>query len=149
MKDKIVFSQGFEIQGGDFVRGGEASCQIVEALRELAFPPEVVRRAGIAAYEAEMNMVLYAERGTLAMTVTPDAIMIFADDQGQGIPDVELAMQNGYSTATPEIREMGFGAGMGLSNIKKNSDKMHITSTVSKGTKVHIVIEASSAKSNS
>lgn len=149
MKDKIVFSQGFEIQGGDFVRGGEASCQIVEALRELAFPPEVVRRAGIASYEAEMNMVLYAERGTLAMTVTPDAIMIFADDQGQGIPDVELAMQNGYSTATQEIREMGFGAGMGLSNIKKNSDKMQITSTVGEGTKVHIVIEANGARSNS
>ncbi len=149
MKDKIVFSQGFEIQGGDFVRAGEASCQIVEALRELAFRPEVVRRAGIAAYEAEMNMVLYAERGTLAMTVTPDAIMIFADDQGQGIPDIELAMQDGYSTATQEIREMGFGAGMGLSNIKKNSDEMHITSTVGEGTKVHIVIEANGARSNS
>ncbi|MBN2209486.1 MAG: ATP-binding protein [Candidatus Coatesbacteria bacterium] len=142
MTSETVFSQGFDVEGGDFVRGGEASCRILEILKELAFPPSIVRRAGIAAYEAEMNIVMYADHGELDLTVTPDRIVIVAQDRGQGIPDIELAMQEGYSTATDEMREMGFGAGMGLPNIKRNSDDMEISSTVGEGTRVQIVIKA-------
>jgi len=142
MTSEVVFSQGFEVEGGDFVRGGESSCRILEILKELAFAPAIVRRAGIAAYEAEMNIVMYAERGKLDLTVTPDRIVIVVEDRGQGIPNIELAMQEGYSTATDEIREMGFGAGMGLPNIKRNSDDMEISSTVGEGTRVQIVIKA-------
>ena len=139
---ETVFNQGFEVEGGVFVRGGEASCRILEILKELAFPPSIVRRAGIAAYEAEMNIVMYADDGGLELTVTPDRIVIVVADRGQGIPDIELAMRDGYSTATDEIREMGFGAGMGLPNIKKNSDEMKISSTLGEGTRVEIVIKA-------
>jgi len=142
MNNEVVFSQELDVQGGDFVRGGESSCRILEILKELAFPPAIVRRAGIAAYEAEMNIVMYAEHGKLKLTVTPDRIMIVAEDQGPGIKDIDLAMQEGYSTATDEIREMGFGAGMGLPNIRKNSDDMEISSTIGEGTRVEIVIRA-------
>ncbi len=142
MNDEVVFSQEFEVEGGDYVTGGESSCRILEILKELAFPPAIVRRAGIAAYEAEMNIVMYAEQGQINLTVTPDRIVIVAEDRGPGIEDIDLAMQEGYSTATDEIREMGFGAGMGLPNIKKNSDDMELSSTVGEGTRVQIVIRA-------
>ncbi|MBN1592141.1 MAG: ATP-binding protein [Candidatus Coatesbacteria bacterium] len=140
MNDNVVFSQKLDVEGGDFIRGGESSCRILEILKELAFPPAIVRRAGIAAYEAEMNIVMYADRGTMDLKVTPDRITIIIQDEGPGIEDIELAMQEGYSTATDKIREMGFGAGMGLPNIKKNSDEMEITSTVGRGTRISIVI---------
>jgi len=142
MNDNVVFSQELDVEGGDFIRGGESSCRILEILKELAFPPAIVRRAGIASYEAEMNIVMYADRGTLNLTVTPNRIVIVIEDRGPGIADTALAMQEGYSTATDKIREMGFGAGMGLPNIKKNSDNMEISSTVGKGTRIQIVIMA-------
>jgi anti-sigma regulatory factor (Ser/Thr protein kinase) len=134
------FSQWFEIQGGDFFEAGRASTQIKTILSELGISPGIVRRVAIAAYEAEMNVVMYAEKGTLNLEVTPGAIRITVKDQGCGIPDIELAMREGYSTATPEMREMGFGAGMGLPNIKKNSDLMKIESTVGVGTHLEITV---------
>ena len=98
----------------------------------------VVRRVAIAAYEAEMNVVMYAASGRMTLVVTPEVIAIDVDDEGPGIEDVSLAMQEGFSTATPEIREMGFGAGMGLPNIKKNSDEFEIQSEVGRGTRLRV-----------
>lgn len=132
--------QSFAIQGGDFHHAGHVSTQIKEILKELGIEPNLVRRAAIAAYEAEMNVVMYARHGTFVLEVTPAEVRFQVEDEGQGIPDIELAMQEGYSTATPEMREMGFGAGMGLPNIKKNADRFQITSEVGKGTLLRITI---------
>ena len=137
----VVFRHSFPVEGGDFIRGGEASCQILQILKELGLKPSLVRRAGIAAYEAEMNIVMYAVRGELRLVVTPNCIEIVAADAGPGIPDLNLAMKEGYSTATEQMREMGFGAGMGLPNIKRNSDSMQLTSEVNEGTKVRVRIK--------
>jgi anti-sigma regulatory factor (Ser/Thr protein kinase) len=100
----------------------------------------VIRRVAIAAYEAEMNVVMYAERATMTFSVTPEAVRIVVEDSGPGIPDVALAMQEGWSTATREMREMGFGAGMGLPNIKRNADTFAINSEPGKGTRLDITI---------
>jgi len=140
MNGEIVFRQEFEIQGGDFSRGGEVSCEVKNLLREIGLPAANVRRAAIASYEAEMNVIMYAEQGRLDLSVTPLEIRIVVEDAGPGIADIELAMNEGYSTATPEMRELGFGAGMGLSNIKKNTDEFQITSEVGKGTRLAMII---------
>ncbi len=140
MPGQPLFTQRFEITGRDFVNAGKASTTVKAILREIGLPPTAVRRAAIAAYEAEMNVVLYAQRGTLELQVTPSEVRIHVQDQGQGIEDIELAMREGYSTATEEIREMGFGAGMGLPNIRKNADVFHISSVVGKGTELDIII---------
>jgi serine/threonine-protein kinase RsbT len=134
------FSESFRIQGKDFLDAGRVSTEIKSLLKELGVGPEVVRRVAIAMYEAEMNVVMYAEEATVIVELTSKAITIIIDDRGPGIEDVELAMQEGYSTATPEMREMGFGAGMGLPNIKKNSDDFKIASVVGHGTKLEITI---------
>ena len=141
MPGDALFRQRFEIHGRDFVNAGEASTTVKAILRELGIHPAVIRRAAIAAYEAEMNVVLYARKGTLDLRVTPDKIGITVEDEGDGIPDIGLAMQEGYSTASDEIREMGFGAGMGLPNIKKNADELNIQSMVGKGTKIEITVQ--------
>ena len=117
---------------------GKASISIKGILREIGINPSLIRRAAIASYEAEMNVVLYATKGTMELRVTPKDIRVMVEDQGPGIPDIELAMREGYSTASDEIREMGFGAGMGLSNIKKNADAFSIHSAVGKGTTLEI-----------
>ena len=134
------FSQSFTIEGRDFFDAGRASTEIKTMLKELGIDAAIVRRVAIATYEAEMNVVMYAEEAILTIEVTPQAIKILVDDRGPGILDVDLAMREGYSTATPEMREMGFGAGMGLPNIKKNSDEFKIASTVGKGTRLEITI---------
>ncbi len=130
--------QSFSILGGDFHHAGHVSTQVKEILKELGIEPGIIRRAAIAAYEAEMNVVMYARKGTFTLQVTPEQVNFAVEDEGPGIPDIELAMQEGYSTATPEMREMGFGAGMGLPNIKKNADRLAITSEVGRGTKLEI-----------
>lgn len=140
MPGEPLFTQRFEIQGRDFVNAGRASSTVKVILREIGIPPAAIRRAAIACYEAEMNVVLYARKGVMELRVRPKDIRITVDDQGQGIPDIELAMQEGYSTASDEIREMGFGAGMGLPNIKKNADQFTIQSVVGKGTTLEIMI---------
>jgi anti-sigma regulatory factor (Ser/Thr protein kinase) len=134
----MVFSQSFTIEGNDFLGAGRASTEIKAILKQLGIDAATIRRVAIATYEAEMNVVMYAKRATLTFRVTPQMITIMVDDQGPGISDIGLAMREGYSTATAEMREMGFGAGMGLPNIKKNSDNFVITSVVGQGTKLTI-----------
>jgi serine/threonine-protein kinase RsbT len=140
MNDEILFSQDFSILGGDFSNAGSVSTQIKSILKDIGFEPTIIRRAAIACYEAEMNVVMYATRAVVRLSATPDKIRIQFEDEGRGIPDIELAMQEGYSTATSQMREMGFGAGMGLPNIKRNSDVFDITSELGKGTRLEITI---------
>jgi serine/threonine-protein kinase RsbT len=142
MTAKAAFRQGFPLRGGDFGRAGRASCEVKELLKEIGLDPATVRRTAIASYEAEMNVIMYARRGRLELAVTPGRVRIVVEDAGPGIPDIPLAMTEGYSTATPEMQELGFGAGMGLPNIKKNTDRMKITSKVGKGTKLELTILA-------
>jgi serine/threonine-protein kinase RsbT len=140
MNDEVLYSQEFSILGRDFSNAGTVSTEIKSILKEIGFDPTVIRRAAIASYEAEMNVVMYANRAVVRLSATPATIMIEFQDEGQGIVDIEMAMQEGFSTATPEMREMGFGAGMGLPNIKKNADDLKIASEVGKGTKLGILI---------
>ncbi|MGM0466194.1 MAG: ATP-binding protein [Acidobacteriota bacterium] len=134
-----VLSRKFEIQGKDFSRAGSISSKIKEILQETGISNSIIRRAAIATYEAELNVVMYADKGILYFSLDPDSIRLKIDDKGKGIKDISLAMKEGYSTATEEYREMGFGAGMGLPNIKKNADKFTITSRVGKGTTLEIL----------
>ena len=134
------FSQSVLIEGRDFRNAGKASTEIKHILKQLGVDAAIIRRVAIAAYEAEMNVVMYARKAQMRLQVTPQMIQIAVVDEGPGIPDVERAMVEGYSTATIEMREMGFGAGMGLSNIKKNSDQFVIKSEVGKGTQLEITI---------
>ncbi len=138
-KNQHVFT--FDVEGGNFNAAGTVSTRIKSLLKQLQMPDDVVRRSAIVSYEAEINIVSYAKKGVIRITVSPDQVMIEADDTGQGIPDINLAMQQGYSTANHLIREMGFGAGMGLFNIKSYSDKFDITSEVDKGTFLRIIIK--------
>lgn len=138
-KNQHVFT--FDVEGGNFNAAGTVSTRIKSILKQLQMPDDMVRRSAIVAYEAEINIVSYAKKGVIRLTASPDQVMIEADDTGQGIPDINLAMQQGYSTANQMIREMGFGAGMGLFNIKSYSDKFDITSEVDKGTFLRIIIK--------
>jgi anti-sigma regulatory factor (Ser/Thr protein kinase) len=142
MDDESLLDLEFEIIGGDFNQAGRVSTKLKSILKEVGFNPQVVRRVAISTYEAEMNVVMYARRGVLRFRASPQRISIVIEDEGQGIEDIELAMKEGYSTATDEMREMGFGAGMGLSNIKRNADRFKITSEVGKGTKLEVTIIA-------
>ncbi len=126
------------VTGRDFTNAGRISTAIMDTLKRLGVDPEVVRRVAIASYEAEMNIVMYALKGRLLLRINPQAVIIEAEDEGPGIEDINLAMQEGYSTATPEMQEMGFGAGMGLPNIKKHADVFEISSEVAKGTRLLI-----------
>lgn len=124
------------VSGGDFTSAGNASVQAKKALRQLGFDPETIRRVSIAMYEGEINMVIHADGGTADIIVYPDYIEIILADKGPGIPDVELAMQAGYSTAPDTIRSLGFGAGMGLPNMKRYTDDMQIDTVVGEGTTI-------------
>ncbi|MEE1300928.1 MAG: ATP-binding protein, partial [Acutalibacteraceae bacterium] len=116
----------YDVDGNDFAAAGEASMKIKKELRNLGFPQDVIRRIAIAVYEGEINMVIHAEGGTADVSVGLDEIDIVLADKGPGIPDIEKAMQKGWSTASEEVRSAGFGAGMGLPNMKKNTDEMEI-----------------------
>jgi len=140
MPAEDIFLQGFSVKGGDFARAGTVACRIKDLLKDLGLDAKTIRRAAIASYEAEMNVIMYASEGRVDLAVSPQEVRITIDDQGPGIPDVDLAMTEGYSTATREMREMGFGAGMGLPNIKKNSDAFRIESRVGRGTRLEVVI---------
>lgn len=133
-----ALTRSFEITSHNFSRAGQASTTVKDILEDIGIEPSIIRRAAIAAYEAEMNVVMYAESGELVLHVTPEVLSLRVRDRGPGIPDISLAMQEGYSTATPEMREMGFGAGMGLPNIKKNADRFEIASEVGRGTNLDI-----------
>ena len=140
MVKKVLFHKSFSIKGGDFANAGEASVEVKNILKEVGFDPEAIRRVAIASYEAEMNVVMYGEGGVMDFTVEKNEVRLVIKDQGSGIPNIKLAMEEGYSTATDEMREMGFGAGMGLPNIKKNSDDFRIESEVDVGTTLWITI---------
>lgn len=129
----------FELEGGNFSKAGYASSQIKKVLRQLGIDPKIIKRTVVALYEAEVNVVAHAWRGVAEIEITPDRISMILTDEGPGIADIPLAMQEGYSTASPEVREMGFGAGMGLSNMKKNVDELNIESQVGKGTTVKMI----------
>jgi len=139
--DKIRLTLRYYVVGQDFKRAGGSASGLKKTLTRLNIHPRIVRRAGIATYEAEMNITVFAEKGEIAVEIEPDRIRVEANDSGPGIPDVEKAMRIGYSTAPDWVRELGFGAGMGLNNIKKCADEMDLTSRVGRGTRLRIVIK--------
>ena len=131
----------YSVLGRDFANAGKVSTQIKDMLKRLGVQPAVVRRVAIVSYEAEMNLVMYATRGKVLLNVSSEDITLRIEDEGPGIPDINLAMQEGYSTATAEMREMGFGAGMGLPNIRKNADEFNIRSELGQGTRLWIRVK--------
>ena len=137
-----ILSERFEISGGDFSKAGTISTKIKEILQEIGIDPTIIRRAAIASYEAEMNIVMYANSGRITLNITPEKLHLQLKDNGPGIEDIEKAMTEGFSTATDKMREMGFGAGMGLPNIQRNADEFDITSEVGKGTHLIFTIHA-------
>lgn len=130
----------YEVSGTDFTCAGEASGKIKKTLKELGFPTAITRNVAIAVYEGEINMVIHGGGGVIDAKITPDCISVELADQGPGIPDISLAMQEGFSTAPDNVRQLGFGAGMGLPNIKKYTDEMIIESEVGKGTTIKIKV---------
>ncbi len=140
MSNENELSHRFEINGGNFSNAGRISTSIKEILQEIGIDSSIVVRAAIASYEAEMNIVMYAHRASLTLNITPEKLHLKLEDEGPGIENIDLAMKEGFSTATDEMREMGFGAGMGLPNIKKNADEFEISSTPGKGTTLKITI---------
>jgi serine/threonine-protein kinase RsbT len=135
-----LYKKTFSIKGGDFDTAGEVSTQIKAILKSIGINSNIIRRVAIATFEAEMNVVIHAENGKLDFCLTPQKITITVNDKGKGIEDIDLAMKEGYSTAPDEMREMGFGAGMGLPNIKRNSDEFKLESEVGVGTILRIAI---------
>lgn len=134
MSEPVKFH--FDVAGDNFSSAGEASVKVKKLLRQLSMDPETIRRVSIAMYEGEINMVIHANGGTADVILYPDRIQIILADTGPGIEDVSLAMQEGYSTAKDNVRSLGFGAGMGLPNMKRYTDRMEIESQVGKGTTV-------------
>ena len=130
--EPVKFS--YVVDGENFVSAGEASVAVKTALKQLGFSPDVIRRVSIAMYEAEINMVIHARGGTADVEITPEQIRVVMTDEGPGIADVSLAMAEGYSTAPDDVRSLGFGAGMGLPNIKKYSDDLEIKTKLGVGT---------------
>ena len=130
----------FDVDGNDFTSAGEASVQVKKILRRIGIDAETIRRVSIAMYEAEINMVIHAGGGVADLYITPDCIKLVMTDSGPGIADIELAMREGYSTAPDNIRSLGFGAGMGLPNIKRYTDELNIESEVGKGTKITMLV---------
>lgn len=131
----------FDIEGGDFIQAGVASSQVKKTLKQLNVDPAVIRRVVVALYEAEVNVVAHAYRGHITADIDGDGIKMILADEGPGIPDVPLAMTRGYSTASEKVRQMGFGAGMGLPNIEDNADFLSIETEVGKGTTLNIEIK--------
>ncbi len=129
----------YHIDGGDFVNAGKASSAVKRVLKQLNVPSGRIKRVVIALYEMEVNVVAHATQGQIEVEIESEKISIVVNDSGPGIPDLEKAMEEGFTTASREVREMGFGAGMGLPNIKRNSDFMEIESTPEEGTRVRIV----------
>lgn len=131
----------YPVEGGDLIEAGEASSKMKLTLKKLGLPQDVIRRASICMYEGEINMVIHADGGQAEVEVDADQIIIRVQDTGPGIPDVAQAMQEGFSTAGQTARELGFGAGMGLPNIKRYSDEMSIETELGKGTTVTVRIK--------
>ncbi len=141
-----TIEDSFQLIGGNFEHAGEASTQLKLKLTELGVDEDIIRRAAIATFEAEMNVIIYAAAGWLRYYITPSSLRVVMEDMGPGIEDIELAMQEGYSTAPEWVREMGWGAGMGLPNMKKNSDEFKIDSVVGEGTTVEMIMNFNNVK---
>ncbi|HNW68537.1 MAG TPA: ATP-binding protein [Bacteroidales bacterium] len=129
----------YQVEGGDFTNAGTTSSIVKKMMKQLGVQPDIIKRTVVALYEAEVNIVAHAYRGTITVDLDEKKIYVKLCDEGPGIADIDQAMQKGYSTASPKVREMGFGAGMGLPNMKLNSDQLNVTSVVGKGTTVEII----------
>ena len=134
MSDQLTFT--YEIDGEDFTRAGEASSTVKNKLKMLGVDSDAIRKVAIAMYEGEINMVIHADGGTITVTVSDNDITMVLADKGPGIPDIDKAMQEGYSTAREEVRSLGFGAGMGLPNMKRFTDEMRIDTAIGQGTTI-------------
>ena len=135
-----IFKVSYTVDGNDFTVAGEASRKLKKVLQQLGINPQAARKATIAMYEGEINMVIHADGGVIDVEITPDKIHMILKDSGPGIPNIKLAMTEGYSTAEDNVRELGFGAGMGLPNMKKYTDEMTVTSELGVGTTVDISV---------
>lgn len=129
----------YKVQGGDFSNAGKCSSEVKKVLKQLNIDHKIIKKVVIALYEGEVNIVAHAYHGVITVEIDTEKIKITFKDEGPGIPDINKAMEQGYSTASPIVRELGFGAGMGLPNMKKNTDYMHINSQVNKGTEVILI----------
>ena len=138
MEEAIVLT--YDISADDFTRAGEASSDVKRKLKQMGVSPDAIRKVAIAMYEGEINMVIHAKGGVITVEITTEKIKMILADVGPGIPDVTLAMQAGYSTAPDEIRSLGFGAGMGLPNMKKYSDSIDIDTRIGEGTTITMVV---------
>ena len=139
MNDNIIKLE-YKIDADDFLSAGEASSDVKKNLKALGINPEVIRKVAIAMYEAEINAVIHADGGMAYVTVSPEKVEVIISDKGPGIPNIDQAMQAGWSTAPENVRELGFGAGMGLPNMKRYTDEMYVESTVGVGTKVTLIV---------
>ena len=139
MDDAIVLT--YDISPDDFTRAGEASSDVKGKLKQMGVSPEAVRKVAIAMYEGEINMVIHAKGGKITVTITPVRIQMVLADVGPGIPDIDMAMKAGYSTAPDEVRSLGFGAGMGLPNMKKYTDEMNIETELGVGTTITMAVD--------
>jgi serine/threonine-protein kinase RsbT len=140
MDRDVLYRETFKIKGDAFEHGGEVATHIKSLLKQFGLAPDIMRRLSIANFEAEMNVIMYAREADLELLVFPDVVRVVVTDQGPGIADIAWAMQEGHSTATAEMRALGFGAGLGLSNIRRNTDDLTIESTVGVGTKLKYAV---------
>jgi serine/threonine-protein kinase RsbT len=129
----------FDIEGGDFSKAGMASSEVKKILKQINIKPEIIKRIAVAMYEAEVNVVAHAYKGKMHVLINSEKVLIRFEDEGPGIQDINQAMQEGFSTATEAVRQMGFGAGMGLPNMKRNVDELNVSSIVGKGTTVELI----------
>ena len=139
MEEQLTFN--YTIPGDDFTRAGEASSSVKNKLKQMGLDSNTIRKVSIAMYEGEINMVIHANGGTIAVEISMDKIRMILADTGPGIADIDKAMENGYSTAPEEVRALGFGAGMGLPNMKKYSDEMEVQTELGVGTTVTMVVK--------
>ena len=138
MSDMAMFREVYPVEAGAFVSAGEVSQSIKQILKKVGVPSGVVRRVSVAAYEVELNLVIHSLGGEMELVVLPDKVELDVRDRGPGIPDIEMAMTEGFSTASDDVRMMGFGAGMGLPNMRRNATDFHISSTVGVGTVIEM-----------
>jgi len=139
---QAMIHEVYPVEKGDFSSAGEVSGKIKRILKKLGVPSSVVRRVSVAAYEVELNLVIHSLGGHMDLTVNPDSVVLVVEDRGPGIPDLDLAMSEGWSTASDDVRMLGFGAGMGLPNMKRNADDFDIQSEVGKGTRIYMGFRA-------
>ena len=139
MEDAIILT--YDVPADDFTRAGEASSDVKRKLKQMGVGPDAIRKVAIAMYEGEINMVIHAKGGTITVEITTEEIRMTLADVGPGIPDVDLAMQAGYSTAPDEVRSLGFVAGMGLPNMKKYTDEMVIDTRIGEGTTITMAVK--------